>query len=175
MSADEPIELPGLSALRHGPSAAVCVAGHLASWFIEPDTVPAYCKKCGAPVLVACPSCGVALPGDPDMLSWVPYHGNCPHCGKPYPWKADDIARAKRTLAEQAEVEGWGEAVRKRADELVDDLAAARATAAEVLAAVEWLARRGAESARDTIVDAVARIATPTLQQALRAEFPGRF
>lgn len=175
MSADEPIELPALSALRAGPSAAVCAGGHLASWFIEPAAAPKYCVTCGAPVLTACPSCGSALPGDGEMLAWVPYHGNCAVCGKAYPWKADDVARAKRTLAEQAESESWSADVTARATELVDEIAADRATASGVRAALQWLDGRGAGTARETIVDTIDRLASATLKQAVRADFPGRF
>jgi hypothetical protein len=174
MAGDEPIELPSLSALRRGPSAAVCSGGHLVSWFIEPSAVAAYCAKCGAPVLVACPSCGKVLPGDPEMLEWVPYHGNCPECGKAYPWKADDVARAKQTLADQADVEAWSDAMKARADQLVDEIAADRATASSVLAALDWLAARGAKTAPGTIVDAVDRFGSSSLRQTLRSEFPGR-
>ncbi len=96
-------------------------------------------------------------------------------CGRAYPWKAAEIARAKRTLAEQGETENWSDAIKARADELVDDIAADRATASGVAAALEWLALRGGEDATATILDAVERLASATLKQALRPTFPGLF
>lgn len=175
MSGKEPIELPGLSAQRRGPGAAVCASGHVFSWLIDAAVAPQYCTKCGDPILVACSACNSTLPGDGEMLQWVPYHGNCTYCGKAYPWKAADIARAKRALAEQGEVETWSDAVKARADELVDDIAADRTTASGVVAALNWLERRGAESATATILDTIERLASADLKQALRANFPGRF
>jgi hypothetical protein len=172
---DEPIELPALSAQRKGPTAAVCASGHVFAWLIDAVLAPKHCAKCGDPILVACPECRAPLPADGEMLQWVPYHTNCWQCGSAYPWKAADIARAKRTLAEQAEVEQWSDAVKTRADELVDDIAADRATASGVVAAVKWLEKHGAESATPAILDAIERLADTTLKQALRSNFPGAF
>ncbi len=175
MFGKEPIELPALSAQRRGPSAAVCASGHVLAWEIEAAAAAEFCAKCGDPILVACPACNTPLPADGEMLQWVPYHANCAFCGKAYPWKAGEIARAKRALAEQAEIENWNAAVKARADELVDDIAADRAAASGVVAAVRWLELRGAESATATILDTVERLAGATLKQALRPNFPGLF
>lgn len=175
MSDQEPIELPSLSAMRRGPSAAVCTSGHLLSWEIDPAVAAKYCVKCGDPIIVACPTCSNPLPADGEMLEWVPYHSNCLFCGNAYPWKAGDIARAKRTLAEQAEVERWDDAVRARANELVDDIAAERATGSGIVAALKWLEQQGAQSATPAILDAVERLATPALKAALRPTYPGLF
>jgi hypothetical protein len=175
MCADNPIDLPALSAERRGPSAAVCSSGHVFSWLIEAALAPKHCAKCGDPILVACPACDATLPSDGEMLAWVPYHSNCWKCGAPYPWKAADILRAKRTLAEQAEVEGWSDAVKSRADQLVDDIAGERATASEVIATLNWLAHEGAQSATPTFIDTIERLGTMTLKQSLRSNFPGTF
>jgi len=109
------------------------------------------------------------------MLLWVPYHAYCWQCGRAYPWRAADIARTKRTLSEQAEVERWDDAVKARAEELVDDIAADRAPASSVHAALEWLSQHGAEHATPTILDAVERLADMKLKQALRSQYPGTF
>jgi len=175
MSGGEPIELPALAAERRGPSAAVCTNGHVFAWLIDAVLAPKFCAKCGDPILVACPACNGVLPADGEMLQWVPYHENCWQCGKAYPWKAANLARAKRTLAEQAEVEHWSDAVKARADELVDDIAADRSAASAVVAAVKWLELHGAESATPTILDAIERLASTTLKTALRPSFPGSF
>ena len=153
----------------------MCTNGHVFAWLIDAVLAPKYCSKCGDPVLVACPVCNAVLPADGEMLQWVPYHENCWQCGKAYPWKAANIARAKRTLAEQAQVEQWSEAAKARADELVDDIAADRTAASGVLAALDWLAQDGAESATPTILHAIERLATTALKTALRARFPGSF
>jgi hypothetical protein len=172
---NEPIELPALSAERHGPCAAVCVNGHVFAWLTEAVLAPQYCAKCGDPVIIACPQCSAPLPGDGEMLKWVPYHAYCWHCGNAYPWIAADIERAKRALSEQAEVEHWDDAVKARADELVDDIAADRAAASGVNAALQWLSIHGAEHATPTILDAIDRLADVKLKTALRPDYPGTF
>jgi len=175
MSGEEPIELPALSAHRRGPSAAVCASGHVFAWSLDPEFGVKYCPKCGDPILTACPTCERVLPADAEMLQWVPYYQNCLWCGKPYPWKAAAIERAKRTLSEQAQVEHWNDAVRSRADELVDDIAADRAVASGVVAALSWLGEHGAQSATETILDTLEPLASAALKQALRPTYPGLF
>lgn len=180
MSDEAPIVLPSLAAERlaterRGPTAAVCASGHVHSWLVDPAFEAGYCAKCGDPVLVACPACNRELPGDGEMLRWVPYHSNCAFCGKPYPWIAADVARAKRTLAESAEVGQWNAPIKKRADELIDDIAGGRALPSEILAALKWLAQQGAETAEPAILDAIERLGSADLKQALRPNFPGLF
>lgn len=153
----------------------MCATGHVYAWLIDPLVAANFCPKCGEPIILACPSCNSPLPADGEMLQWVPYDGNCGNCGKAYPWKAGEIARAKRTLAEQAEAEGWIDQVKERADALVDDIAADRAAPSAVVAALDWLAHHGGESATATILDTVERLATAALKQALRPSFPGLF
>jgi hypothetical protein len=175
MFGKEPIELPALSAQRRGPSAAVCASGHVFSWLVDPDLAAKYCLKCGDPILVACPACNATLPADEGMLQWVPFYGNCMDCGNAYPWKAAEIERARRTLAKQAETENWSDAVKACAGELVDDIAADRAVASRVSADLKWLALHDGEGATATILDAVERLGSATLKQALRPTFPGLF
>ncbi len=172
---NEPIELPSLSAERHGPCAAVCVNGHVYAWETEAPLAPNHCAKCGAGVIIACPRCRTPLPADGEMLKWVPYHAYCFHCGNAYPWRADDVARIKRTLSEQAEVERWSDAVKARANELVDDIAADRAAASGINSALKWLGEHGAETATPTILDALETLADMELKQSLRSNYPGAF
>ncbi len=172
---DEPIQLPSLSLDARGPTAAVCTRGHVLSWFVDPTLVPKFCPKCGARVLVACPACDAVLPADGEMLQWVPYHPHCMHCGAAYPWIADEVARAKRTLAEQGEVDRWSDDVKARADELVDDIAGDRVTSSGVGAALSWLTLHGGGGGSAAIVDAVERFGSLDLKQALRANFPEQF
>lgn len=175
MSDEKPIELPALSSERRGPCAAVCLNGHVFAWLTEAPLAPKHCAKCGDQIIVGCPQCDATLPSDGEMLIWVPYHAYCWHCGHPYPWRAADIARSKRALAEQAEVEHWTDAVTARANELVDDIVAERAAPSHVNAALLWLSEHNGEHARPIILDAIDRLADMELKQALRSDFPGIF
>ncbi len=153
----------------------MCTSGHVSAWLVDAADAEKYCVKCGEPIIVACPSCRNTLPPDGEMLQWVPYHPHCVFCGNAYPWKADDMARAKRALAEQAETGRWNDAVKARADELVDEIAADRATGSGVVIALKWLEQHGAEGITATILDAVERLAGPDLKRVLRPTFPGQF
>lgn len=175
MHEEEPIVLPGLAAERSGPTAAVCISGHVLSWSVDPSIEISHCGKCGDEILRACPACRAPLPPDPEMLQWVPYYSYCQSCGKPYPWIASEIARAKRSLTEHAEVEHWSDDARARAEVLVDDIAAGRASGSEIVAALAWLRQRGAENATPPVLDAIERLAGAELKSALRPSFPGQF
>lgn len=174
MSERDPIVLPGLAAMR-GPVAAVCGNGHVYSWLLDPAEQIGYCSKCGDTILVSCPSCQAPLPADGEMLKWVPYHAYCSGCGKPYPWVAADISRAKRTVSEMSEAEKWSEPVEKRALELIDEIVATTATPSSVVAGVAWLESSGAQSATPAILDAIERLGSADLKTALRPHFPGVF
>ncbi|MBV8354468.1 MAG: DUF2321 domain-containing protein, partial [Candidatus Eremiobacteraeota bacterium] len=108
-------------------------------------------------------------------LKWVPYHSNCTSCGKPYPWKANDLERLRRTLAEQAELDGWDDVAKSRAQELLDDIAADRIAPSSAQSGLRWLEHRGAAGATATLLDAIERLGALPLKQSLRASFPGRF
>ncbi len=149
--------------------------GHVFAWLTDASLTPKHCAKCGEAVITACPQCNAPLPGDGEMLKWVPYHAYCWQCGNAYPWRADDINRVKRSLAEHAEVQHWDDAVKARADQLVDDIAADRAVPSGVNAALEWLREHGAEQAGPIILDAIDRFAETKLKQALRSDYPGAF
>ena len=172
---DAPIQLPGLAAERQPPSAAVCQSGHVLAWHVDPSLVPPFCPKCGERVLVACPACGAALPANEDQLEWIPYHANCVQCGAPYPWKTADVERAKRAVAEQAEVDRWDDALRARADELIADISADRAAPAGVRAGLRWLAAHAGDDATEAILDLIDRLPQPELKRALRSTYPDRF
>ena len=68
-----------------------------------------FCKKCGAPTIIACPNCNKEIQGDrieedfrgyrnPVESAVVPSY--CPNCGKPYPWTESKIVTAIQILTE---------------------------------------------------------------------------
>ena len=173
MPEEEPIVLPWLRS--RGPSAAVCANGHVLAWFLEEGVDAGFCPKCGEKALRSCPECHAPLPPDPEMLKWVPYHGYCTSCGEPYPWIAADVARARRTIEQQAQVEKWTDEMRTRGLALVDAIVAERATPSELLATVKWLELSGSENATNAILDAVGLLGGADLKTALRPHFPGLF
>lgn len=74
-------------------SAAVCMRGHYRDTILElrtpADTVEAFCSKCGAPVITACPKCSAKLLGSYEgVIGSGPEEPEkfCFTCGAPYPW-----------------------------------------------------------------------------------------
>ena|SRR5215469_4871938 len=88
--------LPGEPGYDHGyqvrRAALVCTRGHTKHFGVEghPGDPLGFCQTCGAPVICACPSCGVRVRG----LDFVPGYLNvhyeppkfCDGCGEPMPW-----------------------------------------------------------------------------------------
>lgn len=154
------------------PRAAVCRGGHVQAWFVYAHAPAPHCMKCGEPVITECPNpeCSTPLPADDNMGEWVTeYHQHCPACGKPYPWRADAIERARRSLEEAAEVEDWNVAVKDRALELVGEIAADKASGSSVATALRWIEQRGGKGAKSIILDVVKSIGTDALETALRS------
>ncbi len=141
------------------------------SWFVYTYQSAPHCMECGEPILTECPNpdCKLPLPPGENVADWVPYHNHCPQCGKAYPWRADAVERAKRSIEEEAEVEDWNAAVKERALELVGDIASDKASGSGVATTLKWLAQRGAEGAQSIMLDLVKSIASDALKDALRA------
>lgn len=143
----------------------------MVSWFLFTYESAPFCGKCGKPILTKCPNpeCDKPLPAGENIGEWVPYYNHCPHCGQPFPWRADAIEVAKRALEEAAEVDDWNVATKERAMELVDDISADKATASSIETSLKWLAQRGAKGAKSIIIDAVRSIGSNLLAAALRS------
>ena len=152
--------------------AAVCQAGHIATWdeTIKPSTP--HCGRCGAVVLTACPSCNRILEGRSYEFATdaQPYDAYCKECGKPFPWRIAAVERAKRTLAVEADVEDWNVAVKDRASEMIDDIASDSAKGSEVVSSLKWLAQRGGEGAKAIIVDTIRSIGPEALKGYLKSQ-----
>ena len=86
--------------------AQICENGHVINSMAHdyPDSNQDYCDKCGAPTIMACPSCQTEIRGfyhDPIGLG-VSYAAPafCNKCGKPFPWTSAGL-RAAEELAEE--------------------------------------------------------------------------
>jgi hypothetical protein len=148
-------------------SAAVCMRGHYRDTILElrtrrGETVEAFCSKCGAPVITACPTCdakilgayeGVVAPGPEEPEKF------CAFCGGPYPW-ADREALVMQ-LQNQLEFEpGLDDAGRLEVREKIAVLSAPeedekrRVKAGEALRKLVPKAWEGAKPILQTLVSA---------------------
>jgi hypothetical protein len=158
---------------RNDPIAAVCSQGHVLEWALCGQELGDFCSRCGGTILTSCADCKKPLPGDPCARRGIPYPPYCKYCGKPYPWQADTIARAKRTIEEQADVEEWDISIRERALELIDDISADKANASGVRTALRWIEQRGGGGAKSIIGDCIKSIGSDALKAGIKAHFPG--
>jgi len=97
----------------------VCLNGHqiTGSYNIRPDKRKDFCQECGAPTIIACPSCGEEIEGTQIEVSqsWIDARQGrakmvsgysvgvpsyCSKCGKPYPWRENTIVAAIQMFAE---------------------------------------------------------------------------
>jgi hypothetical protein len=151
------------------PHAAVCKGGHVASWFVYTYEAAPYCVTCGEPLITQCPNpdCAKPLPAAENIGDWVPYHNNCPNCGKAFPWHAAAIERAERIVRMQSEIHQLDDATAKELARFAQDVAQHKATPAEVSTFGQWFRiKAGIESAR-AVGAALKDIATSVISEVI--------
>ena len=89
-------------------TAAVCENGHLINGLARSDPVrtTAFCTRCGAGVITACPVCDTRIPGAlvlDDGYGAVGGHparveAYCGACGSPFPWTTRTLAAVTEAL-----------------------------------------------------------------------------
>ncbi len=108
-------------------TAQVCLNGHLITSSIEQDSalMQAFCSKCGAKTITACPSCNAPLRGelyDDEMViyGYTPtVDAYCPKCGKPFPWTASALESTKLLILEE---ENFSEQLKNSLVEVLPDV-----------------------------------------------------
>jgi hypothetical protein len=86
--------------------AQICENGHIVNSMAHdyPNSNQDYCDKCGAPTIMACPSCETAIRGffhDPMGLGFsYAAPAFCYNCGNPFPWTTTRL-RAAEDLADE--------------------------------------------------------------------------
>jgi hypothetical protein len=146
------------------------VGGHIATWDTQIRALVEHCGGCGEPILTQCPACKKGLDGrDYTFVNNTDvYDAYCNGCGTAYPWRADAIHRAKRALADEADIEQWNTAVTERATEMIDDISRDRTTGAQVITSIKWLGQRGGDGAKAIILDTIKSIGSEALKGYLK-------
>jgi hypothetical protein len=107
-------------------TAAVCQRGHALTGDAERHPVAKFCADCGAPVITACPGCGIGIrghfvpPGVTGVSGRYTPPNFCFSCGRPFPWTTEKLAAA-RDLAD--ELEGISADDRAKLKSAIDDVA----------------------------------------------------
>ena len=87
--------------------AQICENGHVANSMAQkyPGINQEHCDRCGAPTIMACPSCQTAIRGYYHVTRVVGFDDYaapafCYKCGNPFPWTAARL-RAAEDLADE--------------------------------------------------------------------------
>jgi len=104
------------------------------------------------------------------MGDWVPYHNYCSSCLKPYPWIGDRLARAKRMIEDESDIQAWDVATKERALELADDLAADRLEPQAISTTARWIEQRAPKEAVGFVWEIVKSLATDSAKNWLRSK-----
>ena len=92
----------------HHDVAQICENGHVANSMAHdyPNSNQNHCDKCGAPTIMACPSCQTAIRGFYHASAVIKMFNDydapafCYKCGKPFPWTFARL-RAAEDLADE--------------------------------------------------------------------------
>jgi hypothetical protein len=151
--------------------AQICENGHVINSMARgyPNSNQDYCDKCGAPTLMACPSCQTAIRGDyhvPGVISFSDYRvpSFCYKCGEPFPWTAAAL-RAAEELAEELEglTDDERESLKKSLNELVRETPNTRVAETRFKRIMKKVGKDGYESMRSILTDIVSETVRKTI------------
>jgi hypothetical protein len=106
--------------------AQICANGHMVNpeTLRSPDYNKAFCSRCGATTLTACPDCNKPIRGEHHISGFVGFSGAsvpgyCEHCGTAYPWTSAQLETAREIAGE---LEGLTDEEREQLRASLDDL-----------------------------------------------------
>ena len=151
--------------------AQICENGHVANSMARdyPDSNQDHCDKCGAPTIMACPSCQTMIRGFyhiPFNLSPAKYAAPafCYKCGKPFPWTASRL-RAAEDLADELEglTSDERESLKKSLHDLVRETPSTRVAETRFKKIMRRAGKDGYEGMRSLLTDIVSETVRKTL------------
>lgn len=143
--------------------AQICQNGHVITSMARdyPNRNQDYCDRCGAPTIVACPSCNSDIRGFyhvPGVLSIREYTAPafCYKCGKPFPWTAAGLAAAEE-LADELEglTKEERESLKKSLNDLIRETPNTRVAETRFKRIMKKIGKDGYESMRSILTDIV--------------------
>ena len=151
--------------------AQICENGHVVNSMAHdyPNRNQDYCDKCGAPTIMACPSCQTAIRGVyhvPGALGWGHYTAPafCRKCGKPFPWTAAGL-RAAEDLADELDglTSDDRESLKKSLPDLVRETPSTRVAETRFKKIMRKVEKDCYESMRSILKDIVSEVVRKTI------------
>ncbi len=151
--------------------AQICENGHVANSMARdyPNSNQDYCDKCGAPTIMACPSCQTAIRGFyhvPGAIGVEHYAAPafCHKCGKPFPWAAAGL-RAAEALADELDglTSEERESLKKSLHDLVRETPNTRVAETRFKKIMRKVGKDGYEGMRSLLTNIVSEVVRKTI------------
>lgn len=158
-------------------TALVCERGHLITTLLEysSNRPGGHCEKCGAPTMHECKSCGGRIlggyPGFVGHDKTPP--SNCTHCGKPFPWREEALAKAEKVARMQAEIYELDAATANELFDFTKAVAEDRASPEEASTFGQWFKRKAGPEAAKAVGGVLKDVATSTIADVIRKTMLG--
>ena len=151
--------------------AQICENGHVVNSMAhdDPASNQDHCDKCGAPTIMACPSCQTEIRGYyhvPGVFGGFNYAAPafCHKCGKPFPWTAAGL-RAAEDLADELDglTSDDRESLKKSLHDLVRETPRTRVAETRFKTIMQKVGKDGCESMRSLLTDIVSEVVRKTI------------
>ena len=151
--------------------AQICENGHVTNSMAHdyPNSNQSHCDKCGAPTIMACPSCQTAIRGFhhvPGIIGLANYDAPafCYKCGKPFPWTAARL-RAAENLADELDglTSDDRESLKKSLHDLVRETPSTRVAETRFKKIMRKAGKDGYEGMQSLLTDIVSEVVRKTI------------
>ena len=146
-----------------------CLNGHKICGDAEgsPEFSEAFCSKCGAPTITACPSCEAKIRGfyrgEVSIIGWdLPLH--CHKCGKPYPW-TERKAEALQEMID--ELDGLSDEERERLKKSIPDIIADTPKSETAALRFKKAVAKVGQAGGKMLIDVLTNVATEAVKKSM--------
>ncbi|NIO38798.1 MAG: DUF2321 domain-containing protein [Burkholderiales bacterium] len=151
--------------------AQICQNGHVINSMARdyPNSNQDHCDRCGAPTIMACPSCNTGIRGYyhvPGVFGVDRYTAPafCYKCGEPFPWTASGLIAAE-ALTEELEglTNDERQSLKKSLNDLIRETPNTRVAETRFKRLMKKVGKDGYESMRSILTDIVSETVRKTL------------
>ena len=151
--------------------AQICENGHVVNATVQgfPNSNQDYCDKCGAPTIMACPSCKAPIHGLYFVAGIIGFAGGdapafCYDCGKPFPWTSARL-RAAEDLADELDslTSDERESLKKSLHDLVRETPSTRVAEMRFKKIMRKAGEDGYKGMRTLLTDLVSEVVRKTI------------
>ena len=156
-------------------TAQICKNGHLTNDSAKTNPIrnQDHCAKCGAPTIMACPSCRTEIRGlyteeqliyEVVVFPVTTIPAFCYNCGDPFPW-TDAALRAARELADELDniTDDERKTLKNSLDDLVRETPSTRVAETRFKKIMRKVGKEGYEGMRSLLTDIVSEAVRKTI------------